>query len=138
MLELYSNLVSIYNKSHALHIRTVNMKGCPTLHSTIGNHYETLQGMVDRVGEDIIVKSLGKTLPTTSECLKKATINEEMELENAEDIVDELYKDYEYLSSDLKKKATSEKNLLVQNILIELWDLSTKFCADMEREMECD
>ena len=102
------------------------------------NEYEneTLQGMVDRVGEDIIIKSLGKTLPTTSECLKKATINEEMELENAEDIAEELYKDYEYLASDLKKKATSEKNLLVQNILIDMWDSSTKFCADIEREME--
>ena len=135
MLELYSNLVSIYNKSHALHIRTVNMKDCATLHTTIGNHYETLQEMVDRVWEDIIIKSLDKTLPSTSECLKKATINEEMELECAEDIIDELYKDYEYLSSDLKKKSNAEKNLLVQNILIEMWDLSTKLCADMKREM---
>lgn len=135
MLELYHDLVALYEKIHAAHIRTVNMPGTATLHPTLGAHYETLQDMVDTVGEDIIVKAMKKPLPSPMECLKKATVNTETEHADAEETAADVYKDYEYLSASFRDAATGEKNLLVQNILLNLWDTSTKLCADMAREV---
>ncbi len=135
MLELYRDLVALYEKTHAAHIRTVNMPGTATLHPTLGAHYETLQDMVDTVGEDIIVKAMKKPLPSPMECLKKSTIDTEAEHADAEETASDLYKDYEYLSASFRDAATGEKNLLVQNILLNLWDASTKLCADMAREI---
>lgn len=135
MEELYTNLVSLYNKAHHLHIRTVKMKGTATLHPTLWAHYESLQDMVDLFGEDIIQKSLNKDVPSPMECLKKATIETDVILDNAEEIIDELYKDYEYLKADLKKEAINAKDLLIQNILIDMWNKTAGFCADISREM---
>lgn len=137
MFELYSDIVALYNKVHTLHIRTVKMKGTATLHPTLWEHYESLQEMVDTFGEDIIQKSLDKDVPSPMECFKKATIETDIILNNNEEIVDELYKDYEYLKADLKKEATNAKDLLVQNILIDMWNKTAGFCADISREM-CD
>jgi hypothetical protein len=56
--------------------------------------------------------------------------------DNKEEIVEDLYKDFEYLKSILEKETKNCKDLLIQNILIDFWDASTKFCADISREME--
>lgn len=134
MIELYSDLVTLYNKVHFLHIKTVKMEWTCILHDVLGGHYGKLQDIVDRFWEDVLVKS-DKELPTTSECLKKSTINEEMMLESKDEITDDLYKDYEYLKNRLKEQTNKEKNLLIQNILIDMWDEFTKFCADISRIM---
>ena len=134
LLDTYKDLVSIYNKSHTDHIRTVNMNGAKTLHPTLGEHYEAFQDMVDTFWEDIIVKSLNKPLPSVSKCLKDSTIVEE-DYDNVDDILNDLYKDYEYLAKTLEKDADIELNLLVQNKLIDMWDRLTKMCSDLSREM---
>ena len=135
-LEIYSDIFALYNKLHTVHIRTVNMNCTATLHPLLGAHYEMLEDMQDTFGEDIIQKSLGKNVPTPLESLNMATISGEEIADNSEDIVEDLYKDYEYLKANLKKATESEKNLLVQNILLGLWDTATKLCADISREME--
>jgi DNA-binding ferritin-like protein len=135
MIELYSDIVALYNKVHMIHIRTVNMEDTETLHPLLWSHYSILQDMVDRFWEDIIQKWLEKDVPTTLECLKKTTISENMMYDDVDEIVDDLYKDYEYLKNDIKQKTNKEKDLLIQNILIDFWDTATKLCADIKREI---
>ena len=134
MIELYSDIVALYNKVHMIHIRTVNMWCTATLHPLLWIHYSILQDMVDRFWEDIIQKGLKKDVPTTLECLKKTTISENMMYDEKQEIVDDLYKDYEYLRDDIKQKTNKEKDLLIQNILIDFWDTATKLVADLSRE----
>jgi hypothetical protein len=55
--------------------------------------------------------------------------------DDVDEIVDDLYKDYEYLKNDIKQKTNKEKDLLIQNILIDFWDTATKLCADIKREI---
>ncbi len=137
MIELFQDLVTFYNKLHQLHMQTVIMNDCFLLHSTLWEHYEKLQEIVDTFWEDIIRKSLNKDIPSTMSCLKKATISTEVLLEDDEEIIDDLYKDTEYLLKDIKSKTNSSKDLLVQNIMIWIWDSLTKICADYNR-LKCD
>lgn len=137
MKELYCDLVALYTKLHNTHIQTVKMAECATLHPTLWEHYETLQGMIDRLWEDVLIKWLDAEIPSPLQCLKSSTISWETMYSDSEEIVSDIYKDYEYLKNDIKTKAINEKDLLIQNILIELRDTATKLCADMSREM-CD
>lgn len=135
MIELYCDFVVLYNKIHTLHINTVRMRWCATLHPTLWEHYEKLQSLVDLVWEDILQKALNKEIPTLSECIKKSTIKDDMIYDDKDEIIDDIYKDYEYISSSIGKKSSSEKNLLIQNILLWIRDNLTKLCADISREM---
>lgn len=134
--EIYCDIFSLYNKIHTLHIRTVKMKDCATLHSLLGIHYELIESMQDTFGEDILQKSLEIDVPSPMECLKDSTIKSDMIYDDEEEIIDDLYKDYEYLKNDLKKASISEKDLLVQNLLIDMWRTMTNLCADITREMD--
>lgn len=137
LIELYCDIFSLYNKIHTVHIRTVKMKDTATLHPLLGTHYERIESMQDSFGEDIIQKELGEDVPSPMECIKSATIKGDMLYDNAEEIVDDLYSDYEYLKEDLRKAAQSEKNLLIQQIIIDHLKTMTDLCADITREM-CD
>jgi DNA-binding ferritin-like protein len=136
MLELYSDIAVLYNKVHTLHIKTVKMPCCATLHPTLGNHYEILEWLVDKVWEDIIQKGLNEEVCWISECIKNATIKDDMIYDDEETIIDDLSKDYDYLIWDIKNKANKEKDLLIQNILLDVRNEMTKLCADIEREKE--
>lgn len=135
VLELYRDLVALYEKTHAVHIRTVKVPDCATLHPTLGEHYETLQGMVDSLGEDVIQKIMGEDVPGAMECLKKATVDTETEHADAEEIVQDMLKDYAFVVASFEKCAKEEKNLLAQNVLLELWGKSNAIYADMCREV---
>lgn len=136
MIELFSDLIVLYNKLHNIHIKTVNMMCCATLHPLLWEHYETLQSIVDRVWEDILIKSLNKDLPKLSQSIKQATISDDIDYKDEEEIVDDLCKDYEYIISDIKKLTNKQTDLLIQNILIDVRNEFTKLYADIERQKE--
>lgn len=136
MIELYCNFVALYNKIHTVHIKTVNMKCSANLHPTLWEHYETLQEIVDKFWEDIIVKQLQQDLPTPLDCLKKSTISGEMIYSDDEEIVNDVCKDYIYILWDIKTKTSSEKDLLIQNILLWIRETITKLKADIDRLMK--
>lgn len=135
VVDLYRDLVALYEKIHSVHIRTVRMPDCATLHPTLVEHYETLQDMVDSLGEDVIQKIMGEDVPGAMECLKNATVDTETEHADAEEIVADVLKDYAFVVASFEKCSKAEKNLLAQNVLLELWGKATKIHADMCREV---
>jgi DNA-binding ferritin-like protein len=133
--KIYKRLFTLYNKTHAYHIQTVKMAGAATLHTTLGEAYETLEDLFDRVGEDLIVKR-GDRLPTMSESADDS-VEDTDSTATAEEIASEIYADYESLSEMIARYIVAETDVFYQNIFIEIRDGVSKLCADMARE-RCD
>lgn len=131
--KLYSRLFTLYNKTHAYHILTVKMHGAATLHEALGEAYETLEDLYDRIGEDTIVKR-GIALPSMMKSIDKGVADTDME-SDAQEIAQEMYDEYEALSKMASDVINQEKDVFYQNIYIEVKDGITKLCANMFREI---
>lgn len=135
-IQIYIDLVALYNKTHTYHIRTIKMKEAFNLYSYLGDMYECVSGLYDRVWEDIIQKKLNKNIPSTNEIMSKTNIGEEIETSDINEYVMDLYDDVEQLLMYVEEAVKSEKDLLIQNILLEIQDKLSGLCADLERLSE--
>ena len=68
--------------------------------------------------------------------MSKTNIGEEMKTSDINEYVMDLYDDVEQLLMYVEEAVKSEKDLLIQNILLEIQDKLSGLCADLERLSE--
>lgn len=131
-IQIFCDLFVLHDKVHVAHMNTVKMSWCATIHPTLGAIYESLDELVDKFWEDVIIKYSKWKLPWFKECIAKSTIWDNVD-GNPQKIVRDLYMDCEKLEATLGDENNKADNNLAQ-LIGPIREKFTVFCADLERE----
>lgn len=124
--KLYSDIRALRNKAEKYHFDTVCFTSAENVHKGLEKVYEGAFDIMHTIAETIIVSINQELVPCEDEVAKETDIVTWKETGDLGEIVEEIEKDIRFIIDEFYEEIKKEKNLVSQNVLMELTVKMTK------------